>query len=141
MQKTGHGVDHRDSRRVRETHDVLVRPRADDHGIDHLRHHPRGVLDRLASTKLGIRRVQHDGVAAELPDTGFETHAGAGALQLKDHDQAFPGQQRAKVAGPMQRLHLDRARNDASQLVGGAVVQGQKIAFRPHRPGGDGVHG
>ncbi|MNF67865.1 hypothetical protein D3C84_496930 [compost metagenome] len=127
MEIVGQAVDHRHPRMCGEFGERAVGEGADHHRIEHARHDDGAIADRLATAELGIARRQEDGLAAELDHAGLEGETGTGGSLLEDHPQHTAFQGLVTHASVAQILQLGASTDQAVQLLGSTVHQGEKM--------------
>ena len=129
METSRHAVDHRYPGRGGESFHPGMVEGADHHRVDHLREHPGGVLDGLASAELGVRRADEQRMAAQLMHAHLERDPGAGGAQLEDHGQRPAAQGLVALALPPHGLQCGSPPHDMREFVRREVGQGQEM---PH---------
>lgn len=129
VQVVGQAVDHRHLRVRGEFRQGGVGEGADHHAVEHPRHDPGAVADRLAAAELGVARGEEDRLAAELDHPGFEGQAGTGRSLLEDHAQDPALQRLVEHASVAQVLQLAAAADQTDQLFGAVIHKREKVPY------------
>ncbi len=126
MVQLGQAIDHRHPRMLRQLLLVRLRVVADHDGVAHPRQHLGGVGQRLFAPQLGLRRGQHQRMAAELGHADFEGHAGAGRALGENHRQGAAEQ--GTMLG-QRGFQLDRAGHDAPGFIRPEIAEFEEMPY------------